>query len=324
MCALLAGCSPAPLNRQSIALSGALAPVIDQSNEAYREADAVHNMREDYEAVVAYQNKDATYNPRTAPQLLTDKEIQTRLSALTALQVYSQSLIQITSGTSSPDMDAAAASVGNNLTSLGNDLAPSINSVLGIAGPAAVTTATAETGSTGTTSFTSTSAATPALSPQARNGISAAVNALGQYLVSRKIEKELPAKIVEMDSHVEALCRVLADDVQTLKNVQSRDYDRILDLEKQFILEDEKPGTNANPEALRAEIMRLPEVARRQREANERLGALHGALLNLALTHHALAAEAQHNNPEGLKEKLSELAAAGKNLGTFYSSLPAH
>lgn len=324
LCAVLAGCSPAPLHQQSAAFSGALAPVIDQSTEAYRDAVAVHNMREDYEAVVAYQNKDATYNPRNAPVLLTDADIETRLAALEALQVYSQSLIRITSGTSSPDLDEASASVGSNLTSLGNHLAPSVDTLLGIAGPAGVATTTITPDSPGTAA-TSSSSAEPAtaLSPQVRNGISAAVNALGQYLVNRKIEKELPEKIEEMDPHVEALCQVLANDVRTLKNVESRDYDRMLDLEKQFILEDEKPGTNANPAMLRAEIMKLPEIARRQRDANERLDALHDALVNLDLTHHALAAEAQHNNPEGLKEKLSELAAAGKNLGNFYSSLPA-
>ena len=41
--------------------------------------------------------------------------------------------------------------------------------------------------------------------------------------------------------------------------------------EKQFILEDEQPGKNVNPQQHRAEIMKLPEIARQQREANERL-----------------------------------------------------
>jgi hypothetical protein len=322
LCAAFAGCTPAPLNQQSKALSVALAPVIDESTEAYRDTNAVHNMREDYEAVVAYQNKDSTYNPRSTTELLTDNDVQTRLAVLSALQIYSRSLVEITNGKSSPELDAAAASAGNDLTSLGNDLAPSIDRLLGIAGPAAVTTTTVTTASPGTTTSESTTSSAT-LSPQVRNGISAGVNALGQFLVNRKIEKELPAKIEAMDPNVQTLCRALADDAQTMQNLEGRDYDRILDLEKQFILEDQKSGTNANPELLRAEIMKLPEIARRQREANQRLDGLHAALVNLALTHHAVAAEAQQNNPEGLKEKLSELAAAGKNLGNFYSSLPA-
>ena len=39
--------------------------------------------------------------------------------------------------------------------------------------------------------------------------------------------------------------------------------------------------------------------------------SLRDAINKLALTHHALAAEAQHNNPETLKDKLAELAEVG-------------
>lgn len=323
LCAVLAGCSSSPLAKHATALSAALAPVVDQSAAAYRDAVTLHDLRADYEAVVAYENKNATYNPRSTPVLLSEKDIQARLAVLAALQVYSESLIEIAQGSDSPDLDAASKSVGNNLTSLGNDLAPSIESVLGIAAASASTTTTTVTTATGSTS-TTTSTAAPLVSPAVRNGISTGIDALGQFLVSRTVEKELPGRIVEMDPHVQALCKVLADDIQTLQGFEQRDYDRILNLQKQFILEDEQPGKNVNPEELRAEIMKLPEIARQQRDANERLSTLREAIVKLALTHHALAAEAQHNNPETLKDKLADLAAAGKSLGTFYSSLPTN
>jgi len=316
-----------PLAKHATALSAAIAPVVDQSAAAYHDAVALDDLRADYEAVVAYKNKDATYNPRNTPELLSQKDIQSRLAVLAALQVYSKSLIEITKGTDSPELDAASKSVGSNLTSLGNDLAPSIENVLGIAAaPASTTTTTITTvsGSTSTTNSSTASTAAPLLSPEVRNGISTGINALGQFLVNRAIEKELPGKIEEMDPHVQALCKVLADDIQTLQGLEQRDYDRILNLEKQFILEDELPGKNVNPQEHRAEIMRLPEIARQQREANEKLSSLREAINKLALTHHALAAEAQHNNPETLKDKLAELADVGNNLGKFYSSLPTN
>ncbi len=212
------------------------------------------------------------------------------------------------------------------MTSLGNDLAPSIENVLGIAAAAGVTTETTVTtlsGSSSQTTSSTSSVPAPLLSPEIKNGISTGFNALGQLLVNRVVEKELPGKIVEMDPHVQALCKALADDIQTLDGLEERDYDRILNLEKQFILEDEDPGKNVNPEEHRAEIMRLPQIARQQREADAKLVALRKAIVKLALTHHALAAEAQHNDPESLKDKLSELADAGSSLGKFYSSLPA-
>jgi hypothetical protein len=304
-----------------------MAPVVDQSAAAYRDAVALDDLRADYEAVIAYKNKDATYNPRNTPELLSQKDIQSRLAVLAALQVYSKSLIEITKGTDSPELDAASNSVGSNLTSLGNNLAPSIENVLGIAAATASTTETTVTtvsGSTSTTTSSTASTAAPPLSPEVMNGISTGINALGQFLVNRAIEKELPGKIEEMDPHVQALCKVLADDIQTLQGLEGRDYDRILNLEKQFILEDEQPEKNVNPQEHRAEIMRLPEIARQQREANEKLSSLREAIDNLAMTHHALAAEAQHNNPEALKDKLAQLADVGENLGKFYSSLPTN
>jgi len=326
LCTVLAGCASTPLAKQATALSSALAPVVDQSAAAYQDAVTVDNLRADYEAVVAYQNKDATYNPRNTPELLSEKDIQARLAVLAALQVYSQSLIDITKGTDSPELDAASKSVGNNLTSLGNNLAPSIENTLGIAAAAASTTTTAVTtvsGSTTATTSSSSSTPKPLLSPDVRNGISTAIDALGQFLVNRTVEKELPGKIEEMEPHVQALCNALSDDIQTLQGLEQRDYNRILNLEKQFILDDEQPGKNVDPEQHRAEIMKLPEIARQQREAGEKLTALRAAIDKLAQTHQALAKEAQHDTPETLKEKLSELADVGNSLGKFYSSLPS-
>jgi hypothetical protein len=326
-CAAVTGCSTTPLNKHATAFSASLAPMVDQSTAAYRDAVTLHNLRNDYEAVVAYTNKDASYNPRNVPTLLSEKDIQTRLAVLAALQVYAKSLIEITKSSDSPALDAASKSVGSNLTSLGNDLAPSIENVLGIAAAPDTTTTTTTTTVSGssstTTSSTSTSAA-PLLSAEARNGISTAVNALGQFFTSRVVAKELPAKIESMDPTIQTFCKTLNDDIMALDGIEQRDYDRILNLEKQFILEDQQSGKDANPQAWRAEVMKLPEIARQQKAAHERLMALHDALNNLALTHHALAAAAQNNNPESLMNKLSDLENAGDSLGKFYSSLPAN
>jgi hypothetical protein len=323
-CILLSGCSSSPLAKHTIALSAALAPVVDQSAAAYRDAEALHDLRSDYEAVVAFENKDASFNPRTAPELMSQKDLQVRLAVLAALQAYSSSLNEIVKGNDSPELEAASKSAGDSLTSLGNRLAPSIDNVLGIAAASATTNTTVTTvsGSTSTTTSSTAKTAVPLLSTSVRNGISTGMDALGQFLVNRTVEKELPDKIVQMDSSVQALCKVLADDIQTLRDLDEHDYNRILNLEKQFILEDEAPGKNVNPQQHRAEIMKLPEIARQQRAADEILSSLQEAIQKLALTHHALAAEAQHDNPETLKQKLSELADAGSGLGKFYSSLP--
>jgi hypothetical protein len=168
---LATGCY-STIAKHATVLSAAIAPVVDQSAAAYRDAVALDDLRADYEAVVAYQNKDTTYNPRNTPELLSQKDIQVRLAVLASLQVYSQSLIEITKSPDSTELDSASKSVGSNLTSLGNTLAPSIEKVVGIA---------AASGS-------STTTAAP-ISPEIRNGISTAVDALGQFFVNRTVEK---------------------------------------------------------------------------------------------------------------------------------------
>lgn len=323
-CIGIAGCSMSRVNKQARAVSASLTPVIEQSAAAYKDAVALHNLREDYEAVVAYENKDASYNPRAVPVLLSERDIQARIVVLAALQVYSRSLIEMTRSTDTADLDDAAKSAGNNLTSFGNDLAPSVENVLGIAASSpssTTTTTTTVSGSNRTTTSTTTAAAAPLLSAEAQNGISTAVDALGQFFVSRTLARELPGKIAAMDPTVQTLCATLSGDIAVLDDIERRDYDRILNLEKQFILEDAQAGKDMNPEAWRAEVMKLPEIARQQKEAHERLVSLREAIDKLARTHHALAAQAQQSSPESMKDKLNDLADAGTSLGNFYSSL---
>jgi hypothetical protein len=62
-------------------------------------------------------------------------------------------------------------------------------------------------------------------------------------------------------------------------------------------------------------------MARRQRINNQKLTALHAAIVHLELAHHALAAAAQGNNPETFTQKLGDLVVVGEDLGNFYTSL---
>jgi hypothetical protein len=305
------------LAKHSTALSAATAPVVDEAAVAYRDAEALHDLRVDYDAVAQFDATQPVYNPHNTQVLLPDKDIQTRLAVLEALQVYAKSLVEITKGTGSHALDEASESVGRSISSLGNALASSIASTLGIATGSSTTETTVSTTPTGTTTTVS-STPNPVITPEIQNVISTAANALGQYLVSRKIKKELPQKIEEMDPHIQALCKLLEDDIGILQDEEKRDYDRIINLQTLFIRE----NANLNPEQRRIEIMKLPEIVRQQRGADQRLTELRGAISRLALTHHALAADAQGNNPESLTGKLEELAAAGSSLGKFYSSPP--
>ena len=303
---LSAGCLSS-YAKHSAALAAATAPVIDQAAAAYSSANSIHHLRTDYDAIAQFDAAAPVYNPRNVPPLLSDQAIQSRLAVLAAFQCYVQSLGAITSGTDSPQLQAAATSAGQSLATLGNTLAPSIESVFGIAAATASTPATA-------------SSSTPAdpITPTVQNGIATAVDALGQFLTSRKVKKELPPVIIAMDPHVKALCDLLQSDIEILKGIEDRDYNYVINQQTLFLRES---SNRLDPGERRLLIAQLPAIARQQQASDRQLTQLSAAIVRLELTHHALAAEAQGNNPESLKQKLADLEAAGQELGKFYSSL---
>jgi len=315
------GCLSA-LNKHSTALADATAPVIDQATATYRDVQALHDRSVDTDAVTLFDLPSPVYNPRGIKPLLSEKDIQVRLAILLALQCYAKTLVEITAGTSSPALDAASKSAASALAGLGDDLAP----VLGI--PASSTSSTVTqavtTGGATTTSTITTSAAADAISPAVKAGVGTAIDALGQFLVARKIKKELPAKIEAMDPHVQALAKLLLADIDTLQNQEKLDYDNIIDGQTAFIRQSGQGGHPAlAPEQRRLLIMQLPGIVREQRKTDEELTQLKASLIKLANTHHALAAEAQGNNPASFKSKIADLSAAGDNLGKFYSTASA-
>jgi hypothetical protein len=313
-----------PYAKHSAALAAATAPVIDQAAAAYNSANSIHYMRTDYDAITEFDVSAPVYNPRTVPPLMSDKAIHARLAVLAAFQSYVQSLVAITNGTDSPELQAASKSAGESLTTLGNTLAPSVESTFGIAVATASTTQTTvstTSNSTTTTATTSSSAPVNPITPAIQNGISTAVDALGQFLINRKVKKELPPVIVAMDPHVKVLCDLLESDITILKDIEDRDYNFVINQQTLFIRES---SGKLDPGMRRALITKLPAIARQQQASDQQLTLLSAAIYRLELTHHALAAEAQNNNPESLKQKLADIETAGEELGKFYSSLPTN
>jgi hypothetical protein len=281
----------------TLALDAATAPVVDQAADAYRSANTIHNLRQDYDAVAEFDaSGDKVYNPRDIKVLLSDKDIALRLTVLQGFQLYVKSLCAIVSGNNPKELSEAAVNVGGQLSTLGNTLAPSIQKAVGIK---------------------SEDSSAPVISTDFQNGITTALDALGKFLIARKVKAELPAKIAAMDPHVQSLATLLESDIDVLKDVGHRDYERIINLQTLSL----RQNTNLASRERREGIMKLPEVVRRQRDAEEKLNSLRAAVILLAQTHQQLVADAQAKNPQSFKEKLEDLAAAAQDLGTFYSSL---
>jgi hypothetical protein len=281
-------------------------------------AQAIHTQRVDYDAAQAF-DKTSVFIPSSIQVWPTEKDIQIRLAVLKALQLYVKQLSDITGGTDSTALDAASRSMGDSLSSLANTLAPPAEGALGIApSPATTTQTTVTTTSENTSQSTTTISSTPSpfISADAQKGVAVAIDALGQFLVSRTIEKDLPPKIVAMDPHIKALCELLAKDIGILQSQEKLDSNDIIDVQTDLARD-----PKLDPEERRIEFMKLPEMARQQQVNDQTLTELRGSLVRLELAHHALAAEAQGNNPESIEQKLGDLESAGESLGKFYSSL---
>jgi hypothetical protein len=294
LCLLASGCMGS-LQKHTTALSTATAPVVDGAAAAYQAANTIHEKRTDYDAIAEFDQTAPVYNPRILHPLLSEQSVDIRLAVLKAFQCYVETLVEITSGTESPELDEASKSVGKSLAALGNTLVPA-------------------------SSTASTTSAEPAvtISPATQNALSAGANALGQFLVYRAIKKDLPQKVKDMDPHVQALCKLMADEVDVLLDAETKDFDSLINRETLFLRD---PAGKLSTQERREAIMQLPKLGREQHLADLQLTQLKAAIVNLALTHHALAADAQGNNPESLTGKLGELEAAGKKLNKFYSSL---
>lgn len=307
LCLATSGCMQ-KLQKQATVLSAATAPVVDLAAQSYKDANEIHDLRVDYDAVVNFDKTSPVYNPRTIKPLLSEKDMDARLAVLKALQVYVKQVQAIANGTESKGLDDASASLGSGLAGLGNTFLPPGSSSQ---------TATITQGGTSVTETTTVAA--DAISPAAQNGIGVAVKALGQFLISRKVNKELPGLVAKMDPSIQTLCNFLSKDVDTLKSQEQNDFNFMINHQTQFLMDNKTMDAGARREL----IMKLPEMVRKQRTADEELDALKAAALNLAKTHSDLVKDEQAKTPESFATKLGELADAGENLGKFYSSLPS-
>ena len=320
MCLFSAGCLK-PLKEHATALAAATAPVIDQSAAAYQSANAIHEKRADYDATIAFEKDHATDKLRVIHPLISDKDVELRLNVLKGFQLYVTTLVAISNGTDSKELDDASKSVAGDLTSLGNTVAPTVEGALGIPVKSATTTVTTSTSETGgTTTATTTTTKTPALAITAtdKNIIATGANALGQFLEYRAIDKDLPPLIIKLDPQITSLCKTMIGEVDAMSDAETIDFNYLLGEEKQFLMD---PAIAMSEVERRNEIAKMQELVREQHAATLQLAGLRGAIFKLAMTHHALAEELAKANPGSLKDKLGDLISAGQGLGKFYTSL---
>ena len=291
---LLAGCATtSPLARHTAAFSTATNVVVDNSENAYRVAVRIHD-DEQISAIVQKYDSNQPWDPHSIKHLIDAKGLETRTDILNGLKTYAQSLADIANNVQSDQLDAAATSVGANLKKMGDTLNPTDTAPRVLAPGITIT-------------------------PQQANAVGAALKALGDYLVNKKVKSGVPKVIRDMDPQIDALCKLLDSDLVVLRRQSGNDYEQLLVQQDMFI---RKFGGTLSPTERRAEIKKLPQILARKEATDAMLQELQESIHTLAQTHHALAATAQSSSAASLNERIADLKASGERLAHFYPSLP--
>jgi hypothetical protein len=293
LCLITTGCSLAPIHKPAADFSDATTIVVDNSEDAYRAAIKLRHDEQVDAAVYAY-DKNPHWSPYKDMQpLLTPEQLDARIIVLDGLKAYAASLVELTGKpTDNPALTAAAAAVGTNLQTLNQTVATGLSTAVPNA---------------------------PVISTVAANGISTAVLALGDYLISRKVKNSLPKVIQQMDPNIKILCDLLNKDITILRRQAKDDYERLAQDQDAFI---RHAGSELDPIQHRKEVGKLLDIAAQQQANDDLLAKLQDALLDLASTHQALVTAVQTKDAATFRQKVAELQAAGRDLGTYYKSLP--
>jgi hypothetical protein len=267
------------------AFSTASTLVIDNSENAYTAAIALRQQEQVTASIYAYDT-NPSWSPYTDTKpLITPEQLNARITVLNGLKAYADSLVTLTGAPKATSTSAEAA--GASLKALDTSLAADFPTM-------------------------------PKMSPAVANRATTAILALENYLISRKVKGSLPHITQQMNTNIEAICNFLNSDIVILRRQADVDYQALAVDQDAFI---RHSGTSLNPIQRRDEIRTLIGIADQQKANDLLLQKLQTALHTLDLTHQALAAAAQGNDPESIKQKLAELTAAGQDLGTFYQSL---
>jgi hypothetical protein len=286
----LAGCGMPALNQHAVAFAKATDTVVDGSADAYRAANQLRRTEQVTAAIYAYDRSPAWDPTKDLKPLLTPEQLEARVTALAALKAYADSLVQLSNPKPSPDLQAASTGAGAALLALNTSVA---------------------------TVFATALPNAPVLSTTEANGVSTAILALGDYLESRKIKGSLPRVVDEQNQNIRTLCTLLQSDIKILRRQADVDYTLLLQDQDGFI----RRSTLA-PVEHRAQVALLIQIADQQKANDLLLVKLDKALHTLYLTHQALAAALQGNNPDSINQRIAELQAIGNDLAAYYKSLP--
>jgi hypothetical protein len=163
------------------------------------------------------------------------------------------------------------------------------------------------------------------------NGAAAAINALANWLIDSKLQKDLPAAIEKMDPTIQSISQLLVADIGSvgadpehptrgsgLRQVLWVKYGEEVRAWDKYV-RDNYLSNNVSPDAKLAAIKQIAALAAQQKTADQTLAQVAVTIKQLAQAHTELVKAAK--TKQNLTADLGGLIAEGQRLNSYYQSL---
>ena len=271
----------------------AAATVVQQTRAAYTLVnDTV--LQEEILSLAAKPGPLDSDPTKAFPPFVTPEDLNIRNALLDALQAYATALGNLTGKTAS-DLDSETTKLASSLSDLSkNDrLEHSFREVKGV-------------------------------SKEETNAAAAAVDAIGKFLVAKRISADLPAILKRNQPHIEALATLLIHEIGDVPTSEEpgrlrgklwRTYDSLLQAQVTAV-NASAAGSNEKQQS----VARLADLVTAQRNADAALAGTQSALKKLVAAHRALIQV--QSAPAGFKTEVAALVAQAKQAQDYYAKLP--
>ena len=272
----------------------ASATVIQQTKDAYKLVnDTV--LQQQILALTARSSPITTDPVKEFPPFLPEEDLTIRGTLLDGLQAYASALGSLT-GKAKADLDTETAKLAGSLKDLGkNDRLQH--------------------------SFRETKS----ISPEAFNAAATGVEAIGNFLIDRKIARDLPAILTKTEPTIEAIAALFiheigdvpaSNDPGGLRGKLWRTYNSLIE-QQTFLVNRNDPGSAEKQQ----NVARLAALVAAQKNADAGLAGTQAALRKLIASHQALLRV--QTAPATFKTVIASLWAEAKAAQDFYAKLPA-
>ncbi|HEV7924361.1 MAG TPA: hypothetical protein VGR14_03340 [Verrucomicrobiae bacterium] len=282
--ALIAGCASPDAANQIKNFSNAVALTASNSVLAYDLVEKEHFDAQFSRAVVNYDG--VHFNP-VYPTFMTPAELQVRLDILNGFTTYAAQLSALMGNPTLTNLDQDTTKLGQSLNGLNQQLVQSafVKSALVTSNDVQIFTA--------------------------------AVNFLGNWIITRKAQNDAKAAIASMQKQVPAICQLLEKDFAIMHNQLTNDF---TETERNTDLYLQTSYHSLDPIQRRTELKHLAALSIEMHKADATMTAIQSSVEKIEAAHQALD-QAFTKDTSNVSSLINEASGEAQRVAAYYNSL---